>query len=171
MSTQEASFASAAVKAFKLNLDRSTKFFSALTPEQFETRIAPGKNRLIYLYGHLTAVNDAMFPLFGIGERLHPELDETFLKSPDGAAPACLPPLTSLSPGTRSTRSSSPPSTALPQPSGSSVTLPSPKRTSPKTPVATVSPYSSAAPATSPTTWAKPSSPPNSRVFWTPATN
>ena len=39
MSTQEASFASAAVKAFKLNLDRSTKFFSALTPEQFETRV------------------------------------------------------------------------------------------------------------------------------------
>jgi DinB superfamily len=95
MSTQEASFASAAVKAFKLNLDRSTKFFSALTPEQFETRIAPGKNRLIYLYGHLIAVNDAMFPLLGIGERLHPELDEIFLKSPDGAA-SSVPPVADL---------------------------------------------------------------------------
>jgi DinB superfamily len=87
MSTPETSLTTAAVKAFKQNLDRATKFFSTLTPEQFETRIAPGKNRLIYLYGHLIAVNDAMFPLLGIGERLHPKLDDIFLKSPDGATP------------------------------------------------------------------------------------
>jgi DinB superfamily len=86
MSTQEASLTSAAVKAFKQNLDRTNKFFAALTPEQFETPIAPGKNRLIYLYGHLIAVNDAIFPLLGIGDLLHPELEAPFLKSPDGAA-------------------------------------------------------------------------------------
>jgi hypothetical protein len=85
MSTPEASLSAAAVKAFRLNLDRTTKFFSALTPGQFEIRIAPGKNRLIYIWGHLIAVNDAMLPLLGIGERLHPELEATFIKSPDGA--------------------------------------------------------------------------------------
>jgi hypothetical protein len=84
MSTQEVSFTSAAVKAFKLNLDRSTKFFTSLTEEQLQTHVAPGKNRLVYLWGHLIAVNDAMLPLLGLGERLHPELDEIFLKSPDG---------------------------------------------------------------------------------------
>jgi DinB superfamily len=87
MSTQESALTSAAVKAFKQNLDRTAKFFSTLTPAQFETPIAPGKNRLIYLYGHLIAVNDAMFPLLGIGDLLHPELETPFLKSPDGAAP------------------------------------------------------------------------------------
>jgi DinB superfamily len=91
MSTQEASFTSAAVKAFKISLDRTGKFFLSLTPDQLNVQIAPGKNRLIYLWGHLIAVNDAMLPLLGIGERLHPELDDIYLKSPDGAA-ASLPP-------------------------------------------------------------------------------
>jgi hypothetical protein len=86
MSSTETALASAAVKAFQLNQARATKFFSALTLEQFETRVAPGKNRLIYLWGHLIAVNDAMFPLLGFGERLRPEFDDIFLKSPDGAA-------------------------------------------------------------------------------------
>jgi DinB superfamily len=90
MCTQEVSFTTAAVKAFKLNLDRTTKFFSSLTTDQLNSQIAPGKNRLIYLWGHLIAVNDAMLPLLGIGERLHPELDDIYLKSPDGAA-ASLP--------------------------------------------------------------------------------
>jgi DinB superfamily len=85
MSSTETALASATVKAFQLNQARATKFFSALTPEQFETRVAPGKNRLIYLWGHLIAINDAMFPLLGLGERLHPELDDLFVKSPDGA--------------------------------------------------------------------------------------
>jgi hypothetical protein len=35
------------------------------------------------LLGHLTAVHDRMLPLLGIGERLHPELDEAYLTNPD----------------------------------------------------------------------------------------
>lgn len=83
--TPETSFTSAAVKAFKQNLERSNKFFAELTPARFETPVAAGKNRLIYLYGHLITVHDAMFPLLGIGELLHPELESAFLKSPDRA--------------------------------------------------------------------------------------
>jgi hypothetical protein len=90
MPTHETNFTSAAVKAFKQNLDRTTKFFSTLTDEQLKTQITPGKNRLIYLWGHLIAVNDAMFPLLGIGELLHPELEDIYLKSPDGPS-ATLP--------------------------------------------------------------------------------
>ena len=45
--------------------------------------IAPGKNRLLYLWGHLTAIHDAMLPLLGMGERLHPEFDVTFVSNPD----------------------------------------------------------------------------------------
>ena len=51
--------------------------------EQMLQETAPGRNTGIYLFGHLAAVNDGLFKLLGIGERLHPELDEIFLDSPD----------------------------------------------------------------------------------------
>ena len=50
-------------------------------------KVAPGKNRLIYLWGHLTAVHDAMLPLLGLGPRLHPELDVPFVTRPDKSVP------------------------------------------------------------------------------------
>jgi hypothetical protein len=37
----------------------------------------------VYLLGHLAAVNDGMLKLYGISEKLYPELEETFLRSPD----------------------------------------------------------------------------------------
>ena len=70
---------SGALSAWKTNIERADKLFSSLTPEQLEKEIAPGKNRLIYLWGHLTAVHDLMLPLLGLGPRLHAELDEPFL--------------------------------------------------------------------------------------------
>jgi hypothetical protein len=72
-----------ALRNWKQNVDRADKFFSGLSEQQLLQEIAPGKNRLIYLWGHLTAVNDAMLPLLALGPRLHPELDEIFVKNPD----------------------------------------------------------------------------------------
>jgi uncharacterized damage-inducible protein DinB len=66
-------------------LERVNKTFSNLPDNQLLKEVAPGRNRLIYLWGHLTAVHDAMFPLLGLGERLHPELDAIFVSSPDKA--------------------------------------------------------------------------------------
>jgi hypothetical protein len=86
MSSAEMMFTAAGVKAFKQNLDRATKLFTTLTEEQLDAPVAPGKNRLIYLWGHLVAVNDTMFPLLGIGDQLYPEFDAIFIKSPDGTA-------------------------------------------------------------------------------------
>ena len=40
---------------------------------------------MFYLLGHLTAMHDRMFPLLGIGERLHTELDEPYIANPDRA--------------------------------------------------------------------------------------
>lgn len=56
---------------------------SALTDETLQKEIAPGKNRGIYLLGHLVAVHDDMLILLGLGEKLYPELNEPFIKSPD----------------------------------------------------------------------------------------
>jgi hypothetical protein len=78
-------FLSGALSAWYTNIERADKLFSSLTPEQLGKEIAPGKNRLIYLWGHLTAVHDLMLPLIGIGPRLHAELDEPFLTSADKA--------------------------------------------------------------------------------------
>jgi len=64
-------------------LKRTTNLLNTLTDEQLSKEIAPGRNTGIYLTGHLIAIHDAMVPLFGLGERLHAELDEAFVSSPD----------------------------------------------------------------------------------------
>jgi DinB superfamily len=80
-------FSSGALNLWNTTIDRADKLFSSLTPDQLAKEIAPGKNRLIYLWGHLTAVHDRMLPLLGLGPRLHPEFDDPFLSNPDKAAP------------------------------------------------------------------------------------
>jgi hypothetical protein len=58
---------------------------SSVTDEQLQKEIAPGKNRGIYLLGHLIAVHDDMIPLLDLGGKLYPALYEPFIKSPDKA--------------------------------------------------------------------------------------
>jgi hypothetical protein len=81
--TKDEVFVEVAAKGFKSNLERADKLFSRLSEDELHREIAPGKNRVVYLWGHLTSVNDLMIPLLGIGERLHPEFDELFLSNPD----------------------------------------------------------------------------------------
>lgn len=57
-------------------------FFNKYQDEDYLAEVAPGRNRAIYLLGHLIATNDGMIPLFGLGERLFPEL-EMFSGNPD----------------------------------------------------------------------------------------
>jgi hypothetical protein len=77
----------AALNTWKLNIDRADRLFSPLDELQLQREVAPGKNRLIYLLGHLTAVHDRMLPLLDLGPRLHPEYDPLFLTSPDRTVP------------------------------------------------------------------------------------
>src|SRR3954464_5938059 len=56
---------------------------NSYTDEQLQKEIAPGKNRGIYLLGHLIAVHDDMIILMDLGDKLYPELNEPFIKSPD----------------------------------------------------------------------------------------
>jgi hypothetical protein len=81
--TTETLLTDAALRAWKTNIDRTGKLFASLTEEQLQQEIAPGKNRLIYLLGHLTAINEALLPLLGLGQRIHPELDAIFVTNPD----------------------------------------------------------------------------------------
>src|SRR5580692_9138595 len=74
-----------ALNSWGLVLDRADKIFSRLTEDQLLREVAPGKNRVIYLWGHLIAVHDRMFEILGLGPRLHPDLDAVFIDSPDKA--------------------------------------------------------------------------------------
>jgi hypothetical protein len=71
-----------------------TNFFGKYDEAAYQNEVAPTRNRAIYLLGHLIAINDGMLPLFGLGERLYPELQEVFLV-PDKSV-AELPSLTEL---------------------------------------------------------------------------
>jgi uncharacterized damage-inducible protein DinB len=83
MSTQNALFVKMALDAWETHNKRVDKLLGKLSDEQLGTDTAPGRNSGLYLLGHLVAVNDAMLPLLGLGDRLHPELEEPFLKSAD----------------------------------------------------------------------------------------
>ncbi len=57
----------------------------SVSDEQMLKEVSPGKNRGIYLFGHLIAVHDDMLPILNLGEKLFQELEEPFIKFPDKA--------------------------------------------------------------------------------------
>jgi hypothetical protein len=61
----------------------ANKLFAELTDEQLQLETAPGKNTGTYLLGHLTAVADDLFRLLDLGEKVYPDLYETFIAKPD----------------------------------------------------------------------------------------
>jgi hypothetical protein len=85
--TTEAMLANTAVHSWKLVIGRLDAALAPLSDEQLQKQVAPGKNRLLYLVGHLTAVHDRMFATLGLSERLHPELDAVYITNPDRALP------------------------------------------------------------------------------------
>ncbi|MCF0075174.1 DinB family protein [Dyadobacter sp. CY261] len=72
------------VSNWELQNQRLNGLLAKLPDERLLVSVAEGKNRAIYLLGHLVAINDGMISLLGLGERLYPELDELFVKNPDG---------------------------------------------------------------------------------------
>jgi hypothetical protein len=72
-----------AIRAFEGQCNRLTKWLSAVSDEVLLEEVAPGKNTGLYLLGHLVAINDGMLPLFDLGKREYPELDDVFVMVPD----------------------------------------------------------------------------------------
>lgn len=83
--TNEELLSSVPLQSWKQVIGRFDKVLAELSDEQLQKQVAPGKNRLFYLLGHLTAVHDRLLSLLGLGDRLHPELDEAFITNPDRA--------------------------------------------------------------------------------------
>lgn len=76
-----------ALKAWSQQISRAEKFFDAQPDENFQKEIAPGKNRISYLMGHLTSSNDTMMTLFGFGPKLFPAYEDVFSRNPDRTLP------------------------------------------------------------------------------------
>ncbi|MDP9077705.1 MAG: DinB family protein [Bacteroidota bacterium] len=51
-----------------------TTIYNKNEDEFYFRAVAPGRNRAIYILAHMIAINDTMLPLFGLGEKLYPEL-------------------------------------------------------------------------------------------------
>lgn len=88
--TAEQQLVDAALRAWKFNTDRFEAFYRDLSDAQLDLEVAPGRNRLRYLLGHMAAVHDKMIALLGAGPRLHAELDEAFLSNPDRSVASSL---------------------------------------------------------------------------------
>jgi hypothetical protein len=71
-----------AITAWDAQNQAVSKFFNKENLNRISEEIAPGKNRIGYIFGHLVAVNDNMLPILGLGERMHPELAD-FISKPD----------------------------------------------------------------------------------------
>ncbi len=65
------------------SIERYDILLKELTDDTLQKEIAPGKNRGIYLLGHLITVHDDMLILLDMGAKLYPELNEPFIKSAD----------------------------------------------------------------------------------------
>ncbi|SDE55235.1 DinB superfamily protein [Dyadobacter soli] len=76
-------FVKMVVSNWELQNQRLNGWLAKLPEERLAEPVAEGKNRAVYLLGHLIAVNDGMISLLGLGERLYPELDALFVQNPD----------------------------------------------------------------------------------------
>jgi hypothetical protein len=83
MDTHKELIIKSVLDAWYSRLDATDKLFAELSDEQLQNEVSPGRNRGIYLLGHLTAVHDMMLPLLNFGEQLYPQLNDPFLSKPD----------------------------------------------------------------------------------------
>jgi hypothetical protein len=83
MNTPQEIFVKMSLNAWETQNSRVKKLLDTLTDEALMSETAPGRNRGIYLIGHLITVSDGLFPILGLGERMYPHLEEVFLKKPD----------------------------------------------------------------------------------------
>lgn len=81
----EETFIKMVLDAWQTQVKQADDLFNSLSEEQLKQEVAPGRNRGIYLLGHLAAVHDRILPLLGLGDQRYPNLYKTFVESPDKA--------------------------------------------------------------------------------------
>ena len=77
--THEKTIIDLILSQFADKVQQATALFTTLGTEAALVPVAPGRNTIIYLLGHLLVVHDRLVEGLAIGERTHPELDHLFL--------------------------------------------------------------------------------------------
>lgn len=72
-----------AMLAWESQNGKTTRLLNTLTDEQMLSEISPGRNRGIYLLGHLVAINDELQVILGLGDPSFPSYEDIFLEKPD----------------------------------------------------------------------------------------
>lgn len=88
-------FVHMAVSAWRNEIKATDLVLGGLSDDRLMKEVSTGRNRGIYLLGHLTAEHDLMLPLLRFQEALYPALKEPFIDEPDKAVVE-LPPLAQL---------------------------------------------------------------------------
>jgi uncharacterized protein len=76
-----------AISNFESEYSRMNKILAEISNDQLFNEISVGKNRGIYLLGHLTSVNDGIRTLLNLGDKLYPQLAPIFVSAPDKSVP------------------------------------------------------------------------------------
>lgn len=92
---QQQLFVKMAVDGWNQQVKFTNDTLDKISDEQLLNEISPGKNRGIYLLGHLVAVHDRMLPLLRFEDASYPELVPPFIEAPDKTI-ADLPPVSQL---------------------------------------------------------------------------
>ena len=94
-STCNAMFVTVALNSWDQWFTRADKLFDSLSEDRMLTPMAPGKNRPVYILGHLIAVNEALISQLRLREPALPQYREIFITQPDRAV-ADLPSIVEL---------------------------------------------------------------------------
>lgn len=95
MHNTEQLFVRMALDAWNREITATDALLAKLSDEQLMREVVPGRNRGIYLLGHLAAEHDQMLPLLRFREAMHTALHKPFISEPDKAV-ADLPALAQL---------------------------------------------------------------------------
>lgn len=69
--------------AWNSRLEAANRTFDSLSDDDLQKEVSPGRNRGLYLLGHLSVVHDKMLPLLNFESQAYPHLEEAFLSKPD----------------------------------------------------------------------------------------
>jgi hypothetical protein len=73
--------------AWNSRIDSADKMIDTLSDDDLQKEVSPGRNRVIYIIGHLALVHDKMLPLLNFEAQQYAHLDEVFLSKPDKSVP------------------------------------------------------------------------------------
>ena len=73
------------LSAWEQQNKRFGDLIAKLSDEELSREASPGRNTGTYLLGHIVAASDGMLTLMGFGTKMFPEMEDVFLKSPDGS--------------------------------------------------------------------------------------